>query len=213
MKEKKEAATTNATAKNQLYDEFTPQPGKNQVDLSCELELLRGFPPKFQKKILTNKITEIKGKLKGYEETIKEKILRIKNEVPEPDHIVYISFLNLLYSGAIAPLLKRRRRLLGLRQALSSKNPSIKNFELLKEQVKQRNIVEVAKGLGLTLKRRGKYYVTRCPFHNDKTPSFCLYPNTNTFFCFGCGEHGDNVNLQMKLTDVDFKTALQELAL
>lgn len=40
------------------------------------------------------------------------------------------------------------------------------------------------------LKRRGRTQVGLCPFHNEKTPSFVVYPETQSFYCFGCGAGG-----------------------
>lgn len=39
----------------------------------------------------------------------------------------------------------------------------------------------------VNLKRRGKNMVGLCPFHNEKSPSFNVYPENNSFYCFGCG--------------------------
>ena len=49
-----------------------------------------------------------------------------------------------------------------------------------------------------------------CPFHSDKTPSFQIKKN-NTFTCYSCGEHGDVIDLYMKLHSCDFKTAVKAL--
>lgn len=48
---------------------------------------------------------------------------------------------------------------------------------------------------GIPLRDRGSYAVTACPFHEDSTPSFTLYPDDNTFHCYGCGAHGDSFDL------------------
>ena len=40
------------------------------------------------------------------------------------------------------------------------------------------------------LSKRGKISVGLCPFHNEKTPSFTVYPDTQSFYCFGCGAGG-----------------------
>jgi hypothetical protein len=50
-----------------------------------------------------------------------------------------------------------------------------------------------------------------CLWHKESTPSLTYYPETNTFYCFGCGEHGDSVALYRKLNNCDFKTALKDL--
>lgn len=60
-----------------------------------------------------------------------------------------------------------------------------------------------------TLKQSGKALITLCPFHEDKVPSFALYKETNTFYCFSCGATGDSYSLAMKLLGYDFKAAAE----
>jgi DNA primase len=62
------------------------------------------------------------------------------------------------------------------------------------------------------LKKTGKVYMGVCPFHKEDTPSFAIYPETNTYHCFGCGESGDVISFYMKLNNVDFTKALEELS-
>lgn len=66
----------------------------------------------------------------------------------------------------------------------------------------------------LNLKRKGSNkYVACCPFHNEKTPSFTVFTKTQTYKCFGCGEHGDVINFVQKIEGTDFKGALKILDL
>jgi len=61
------------------------------------------------------------------------------------------------------------------------------------------------------LTKTGKVMMGVCPFHDDSSPSFAIYPETNTYYCFsGCGG-GDVVSFYMKLKSCDFKTALEDL--
>ncbi len=62
------------------------------------------------------------------------------------------------------------------------------------------------------LKKRGRNYVGLCPFHDEKTPSFVVSPEKQIFHCFGCGASGDVVKFIMRIEDVDFKTAVRDLA-
>ncbi len=62
------------------------------------------------------------------------------------------------------------------------------------------------------LKKRGRNYVGLCPFHDEKTPSFVVSPEKQIFHCFGCGASGDVVKFLMRIEDIDFKTAVKELA-
>ena len=61
------------------------------------------------------------------------------------------------------------------------------------------------------LKKTGKTLMGLCPFHQEDTPSFHIYPETNTWYCFACGEGGDVISFYMKLHDVDFQIAVAEL--
>ncbi len=63
------------------------------------------------------------------------------------------------------------------------------------------------------LKRAGRTYKARCPFHQERTPSFVVFPETQTWRCFGaCGEGGDIFGFAMKQNGWDFKEALAQLA-
>lgn len=64
----------------------------------------------------------------------------------------------------------------------------------------------------VTLKKRGNTYVGLCPFHNEKTPSFTVYPDTRSFYCFGCGAAGDAVNFVKKIENLDYLDAVKTLA-
>lgn len=62
------------------------------------------------------------------------------------------------------------------------------------------------------LTKKGQNYWGCCPFHNEKTPSFSVSEDKGFYHCFGCGEHGDIISFIMKSENMDFKTAIKELA-
>ncbi len=64
----------------------------------------------------------------------------------------------------------------------------------------------------VTLRKRGNTYVGLCPFHNEKTPSFTVYPDTQSFYCFGCGAGGDAVGFVKKIENLDYIDAVKSLA-
>lgn len=64
----------------------------------------------------------------------------------------------------------------------------------------------------VSLKKRGNTYVGLCPFHNEKTPSFTVYPDTQSFYCFGCGAGGDAVGFIKKIENLDYIDAVKSLA-
>ena len=81
------------------------------------------------------------------------------------------------------------------------------------EEVKNRiDIVEFISGY-IPLKKAGHNYKGLCPFHAEKTPSFVVFPDTQTWHCFGaCGTGGDVFRFFMQAEGTDFSEALRELA-
>lgn len=61
------------------------------------------------------------------------------------------------------------------------------------------------------LKRRGKNLVGLCPFHNEKTPSFTVYPETESYYCFGCGAGGEVINFIRRIENLDYIEAVRFL--
>lgn len=64
----------------------------------------------------------------------------------------------------------------------------------------------------MALKRRGKNLVGLCPFHSEKTPSFTVYPENNSFYCFGCGAGGDIIAFVRRMENLDYVEAVKLLA-
>ncbi len=62
------------------------------------------------------------------------------------------------------------------------------------------------------LKKAGQNYQARCPFHNEKTPSFSVSPNKQFYHCFGCGASGNAVRFLMEYDNLEFPEAIEELA-
>ena len=62
------------------------------------------------------------------------------------------------------------------------------------------------------LRRRGRNLTGLCPFHSEKTPSFTVYPDTQSFYCFGCGAGGDAITFLRKIENLDYMEAVRALA-
>ena len=80
------------------------------------------------------------------------------------------------------------------------------------QDLKMRNdITDVVSGY-VNLKRRGRNMVGLCPFHGEKTPSFNVYTENGSFYCFGCGVGGDVISFIMKIENLDYVDAVKYLA-
>lgn len=84
----------------------------------------------------------------------------------------------------------------------------IKNAEQIRAEA---NISDVI-GKYVNLKRRGVTYVGLCPFHTENSPSFTVFPTTNTFKCFGCGQGGDAIHFLMEHEGLTYPEALEAAA-
>ncbi|MGQ4660921.1 DNA primase [Lysobacter sp. F6437] len=73
------------------------------------------------------------------------------------------------------------------------------------------DIVELI-GARVPLKRQGKEYSARCPFHDERSPSFTVSPTKQFYHCFGCGAHGTAIKFLMEYDRLEFLDAVEELA-
>ena len=80
------------------------------------------------------------------------------------------------------------------------------------EQVIMRNDIETVIGGYVNLRRAGSNLKGLCPFHSEKTPSFTVYPQDNSFYCFGCGAGGDIISFIRKKENLDYPDAVEFLA-
>jgi len=85
-------------------------------------------------------------------------------------------------------------------------------IEALKERIRDANdIVDVIGGY-VKIIRAGGSYKALCPFHQEKTPSFHINPQRQSYHCFGCGAGGDVFSFVMQRESVDFMAAMELLA-
>ncbi len=79
-------------------------------------------------------------------------------------------------------------------------------------EIKYRNDIEDVISSYVALRRRGKNLVGLCPFHNEKTPSFTVWPENGSFYCFGCGAGGDVFTFVKLIENLDYIEAVKQLA-
>ena len=78
-------------------------------------------------------------------------------------------------------------------------------------ELKQRNDITDLISAYLPLKKSGSLLSGLCPFHTEKTPSFMVYPRTQSYYCFGCGAGGDVITFVMARENLDYVEAIRFL--
>ena len=80
------------------------------------------------------------------------------------------------------------------------------------DELRQRNdIVDVVSSY-VQLRGGGRYSTGLCPFHNERTPSFTVYSDTQSFYCFGCSKGGDVITFIRDIENLDYREAVRFLA-
>ncbi len=80
------------------------------------------------------------------------------------------------------------------------------------EDIRARCDIETIIQSYVTLRKTGTNEKGLCPFHSERTPSFTVYPVTQSFYCFGCGAGGDVITFIMKIENLDYRGAVEFLA-
>ena len=84
--------------------------------------------------------------------------------------------------------------------------------ELFIQQLKQYSDIERIVSGYVQLKKKGRYLSGLCPFHSEKSPSFFVYPQTQSFYCFGCGAGGDVITFIRQIENLEYMEAVRFLA-
>ena len=181
-----------------------------EFQIPSELELVKIFPE--CKEIIGQKIkewTEIKDKIMAKDILpILKKINAIEDKFSRWFWLqVLKGMLPALYVQAITNI-ERLKRLKLLTSSVTY-NHKAQDFERRKIFAKETPLLSLYSFQ--KLRRTGIRHTALCPFHNEKTPSFVIYPD-NHFKCFGCGAKGDVIDFVKLLKDCNFKEAVIQMA-
>lgn len=176
-----------------------------RITISDQLDILRGLPDpqdflffleidlKMEKADILDEFMPIIRKnktLSGFEKTFCEQVLA---EILLPKR--YFQILEQLKKIA---LLKRS----------FLKDKPIQNWDEVVDRARHREITDVV--TLNKLRKSGNRWQALCPLHHEKTPSFIIFPD-GKWKCFGCGKHGDVIDLFMEINGVSFTQAVKEL--
>jgi len=97
---------------------------------------------------------------------------------------------------------------------MSESNYSVPNPVISDKLLEDIHSIDLADAIGshVQLKQKGKSFVGLCPFHEEGTPSFHVFPNDNRYKCFGCNKSGDLISFFEELNHTDFPTTVKEIA-
>lgn len=174
-------------------------------------ELLETFPE--AREIVPSKIKEYKLAIREKEREIQSQLKRIYSlEVDQFSEWFGEEIVNQFEMPALVALEKNLFRLKRLEYLLNPKKESSNRFEFQEKiEIARRYPIDQLARNNMELRQSGRNFISLCPFHNEKHASFYIYPETNTFHCFGCQENGDVIKLTMHLHGVEFKEAVQML--
>ncbi len=82
----------------------------------------------------------------------------------------------------------------------------------LVEEIRLRNDIVELIGTYVNLKRAGSRLQGLCPYHSERSPSFTVFPDSQSFYCFGCGAGGDVITFVMRSENLDYPGAVEHLA-
>jgi len=198
---------------NEIPDELF---SKLEKDWECSQSLPKGnelmqiFPEAIR--IVPEKLKEWQEEKERVSSVAMTKLIIIKeSSVDEFSKWFYVRIVVHLEGRELAVITRHINHLKFLLPENENKSCDRREFEVMLEKARAHPIINFAENFGMRLRPAGKRFVSLCPFHNEKTPSFMVYPETNSFHCFGCGEHGDQINLVMKLHGIDFISAVKLL--
>lgn len=180
-------------------------------------ELIDTFPE--AKKIIPLKIEELKEQRKELMNWMKnfQKQVTAIAAAEKKDEIFIWFWRHAVLKYFVAPkvvAIDKRLAMLKMQQRLLNPIKHSGNYtdwQILNERARNVHLVDLATPYLQKIRHSGNRTTGLCPFHQEKSPSFTIFENTNTFYCFGCQAKGDSIAFLMMAQKIDYKTAVKEL--
>ncbi|MFA6096850.1 MAG: CHC2 zinc finger domain-containing protein [Candidatus Paceibacterota bacterium] len=193
------------TAKK-FYQELE-QKWRKSMPKFAERELLEIFPE--AKSIVEQKIVELEGIKKIQLEAIKNRLAIVKHN--KSDDFSKWFFREWIKIDAGQKLVQTENQIARLKRVIStSRNYTPKNW-ITDIQIQRALEVPIESLVDQPLRKSGKTLVGLCPLHNEKHPSFYVYLETNSCWCFGCNHGGNSINFIRLLKGFGFPEAVRYL--
>jgi hypothetical protein len=187
------------------YLDDLEQEWRQSLPRYTDKELLEIFPE--AKNVVREKIKKLEEIQTKLSNSIKEKLAIIKYRIA--DEFTQWFWREWVKATDGERLLEVEKRLDDLKWSLRNKPLA---GRITDEQIRQALSVPIERLISQPLRRRGKTFVSLCPFHKEQHASFHIYPETNTCWCYGCNQGGNTINLVRLLHGFSFKEAIGYLA-
>lgn len=171
----------------------------------CE-NWLEVFPE--AKETIVQKILEYEILKEKFIDIIKEKLKIIKDKAPPDDQWFWKEWVKINEVEELIEVENHIKRLKFIKSAAEGRVPT---GRITDEDIKKAKQTPIENIINKPLKKVGKNLITNCPFHDDRHPSFYIYPQTNTCWCFSCGQGGDSISFAMLLFGLDFIAVVKQL--
>ena len=178
-----------------------------------DLQLLEIFPE--SKGIIPEKIFEWETQKDELLEIIKSKLALLKKETEDKNSRIFWREWVKACEGQelfeVEKQITRLKRLLWLTKPNTSKNRSSNHITEEDIQMAVQVPIESLLGHDRAIRRSGRNLVCLCPLHTEKRPSFFIYSESNSCWCFGCNQGGNSINLVRLLHQYSFPEAVKFL--
>jgi len=179
---------------------------RNSLPRFSDKELLEIFPE--VKQVIPEKISEWSKKRNKLCDIIERKLIYIRNKVNDEFSRWFWREIVKVWEGQeLLEIDKHLARLKNLKTI--SENKILK--QITEEQILQVLKVPIENLFNQPLRQSGRNLIGLCPFHKEKTPSFFIYLNTNSFYCHGCQKGGNVINFVEEFYNFSFKEAVEFL--
>jgi len=170
-------------------------------------KLLEIFPE--VKEIIPERIKALEQKRAEFSDTIKKKLTLIKYKIT--DEFSRWFWREWVKVNEGEELLKTEKYITRLKILQSVGKGRILKGWLTEEDIQRARSVPIENIINQPLKKVGKILIGLCPLHNEKHPSFRIYTETNSCWCYGCNQGGDVINFAMLLHGLSFPEAVRQL--